>query len=87
LGYPDAGQGLFGAGQGLFGNEDTRRRRSRLDSSSHAWRAQELKRDATVLDASNSAEAMNIVSQNPDLDLVLLDLTLPDRDGFSVLAD
>jgi CheY-like chemotaxis protein len=46
-----------------------------------------LKRDATVLDASNSAEAMNIVSQNPDLDLVLLDLTLPDRDGFSVLAD
>lgn len=46
-----------------------------------------LKRDATVLDASNSAEAMNIVSHNPDIDLVLLDLTLPDRDGFSVLAE
>jgi DNA-binding NarL/FixJ family response regulator len=46
-----------------------------------------LKRDATVLDASTSAEAINIVSHNADLDLVLLDLTLPDRDGFSVLAE
>src|SRR5690349_1494156 len=46
-----------------------------------------LKRDATVLDASTSAEAIKILSHNPDLDLVLLDLTLPDRDGFSVLAE
>ena len=46
-----------------------------------------LKRDASVLDASNSAEALNIVSHNPDIDLVLLDLSLPDRDGFSVLAE
>jgi len=46
-----------------------------------------LKRDASVFDASNSAEALNIVSHNPDIDLVLLDLSLPDRDGFSVLAE
>ena len=46
-----------------------------------------LKRDAVVLEATNSAEAMARLAENPDAELVLLDLTLPDRDGFAVLTD
>ncbi len=46
-----------------------------------------LRRDAVVLDASNSKQAMQIIANHPDLSLILLDLTLPDRDGFSVLAE
>jgi DNA-binding NarL/FixJ family response regulator len=46
-----------------------------------------LRRDAVVLSASNCNQAMQIVANHPDLGLVLLDLTLPDRDGFSVLAE
>ena len=47
----------------------------------------ELRSDASVFEASNSQQAMRIVEDHPDLDLILLDLNLPDRDGFSVLAD
>jgi DNA-binding NarL/FixJ family response regulator len=46
-----------------------------------------VKRDSVVLDACNSAQAMEIIANNPDIGLILLDLTLPDRDGFSVLAE
>ena len=46
-----------------------------------------LKRDAVVLEATNSAEAMARLVENPDAELILLDLTLPDRDGFAVLTD
>ena len=46
-----------------------------------------LKRDAVVLEATNSAEAMARLAENPDVELILLDLTLPDRDGFAVLTD
>jgi DNA-binding NarL/FixJ family response regulator len=46
-----------------------------------------LRRDAVVLEASNSAKAMQIITENPDLGLILLDLNLPDRDGFSVLTE
>lgn len=46
-----------------------------------------LRRDAVVLDAMNSAEAMARLAENPDTDLILLDLGLPDRDGFDVLAE
>lgn len=47
----------------------------------------ELRSDASVFEASNSQQAVRIVEDHPDLDLILLDLNLPDRDGFSVLAD
>jgi DNA-binding NarL/FixJ family response regulator len=47
----------------------------------------ELKRDAEVVEASNCGQAMRLVEEHADLDLILLDLTLPDRDGFSVLAE
>jgi|SRR5215472_291151 len=46
-----------------------------------------LRRDAVVLEATNNAEAMARLAENPDTGLILLDLTLPDRDGFDVLAD
>jgi DNA-binding NarL/FixJ family response regulator len=47
----------------------------------------ELKRDANVLEASNCVQAMQIIEAHPDLELVLLDLSLPDRDGASVLSE
>jgi DNA-binding NarL/FixJ family response regulator len=46
-----------------------------------------ITRNPLVLEATNSAQAMQIVDGNPDLDLILLDLTLPDRDGFALLAE
>ncbi len=30
---------------------------------------------------------MQVIAEHPDLELILLDLNLPDRDGFSVLAE
>ena len=47
----------------------------------------ELTSDATVLEASDSRQAMRLIEAHPDLHLILLDLNLPDRDGFAVLAD
>src|SRR5215475_4164724 len=47
----------------------------------------ELAADATVLEASDCRQAMRLIEAHPDLHLILLDLNLPDRDGFSVLAD
>jgi len=47
----------------------------------------QLNPDTVLLEASDCAEAMCLVEQHPDLDLILLDLTLPDRDGFSMLAE
>jgi DNA-binding SARP family transcriptional activator len=47
----------------------------------------QLPRETVIFEASNSREAMRIVEEHPDLGLVLLDINLPDRDGFSVLAD
>lgn len=46
-----------------------------------------LRRDIVVLEASNSAKAMQVIADHPDVNLILLDLTLPDRDGFSVLEE
>jgi DNA-binding NarL/FixJ family response regulator len=47
----------------------------------------EVKGDATVLEASSCGKAMQVIAEHPDLDLILLDLNLPDRDGFSVLTE
>ena len=47
----------------------------------------ELKGDATVFEASNCREAMQLIAEHSDLGLILLDLNLPDRDGFSVLTE
>jgi len=48
----------------------------------------ELKGDADVLEASDCRQAMALIAENADdLGLILLDLGLPDRDGFSALAE
>jgi DNA-binding NarL/FixJ family response regulator len=46
-----------------------------------------LRRDAVVLEAPDYKKAMQVIANHPDIGLILLDLTLPDRDGFSVLAE
>src|SRR5258708_944504 len=43
--------------------------------------------DVAVFEAANSRATVEFVQQHPDLDLMLLDLGLPDRDGFSLLAE
>jgi DNA-binding NarL/FixJ family response regulator len=48
---------------------------------------QELEADTAIIEASDSRECMQCVAEHSDLDLVLLDLTLPDRDGFAVLTE
>jgi DNA-binding NarL/FixJ family response regulator len=47
----------------------------------------ELKRQAAVIEASDAAQAMIAIEQNQDLELVLLDLSLPDRDGLEMLTE
>ena len=47
----------------------------------------QLKREAVIFEASNSRQAMRIVEEHPDISLILLDINLPDRDGFSVLRE
>jgi len=47
----------------------------------------ELRPDAVILDAPNACQARRQVADHPDLELVLLDLTLPDGSGFDVLAE
>jgi DNA-binding NarL/FixJ family response regulator len=47
----------------------------------------QLKSNATVLQAVDGREAIRHVSEHADIDFVLLELTLPDRDGFSLLVE
>ncbi len=46
-----------------------------------------LRRDAVVLEAANYKQAKQAIADNHDIGLILLDLTLPDRDGLSVLSE
>jgi DNA-binding NarL/FixJ family response regulator len=46
-----------------------------------------LQRGVVVLEAADSQQAFAIIAGNPDIELILLDLTLPDRDGLSVLTE
>lgn len=47
----------------------------------------ELTASAVVMDAGDGRQAMGLIESHTDLDLVLLDLGLPDRDGLNMLAD
>ena len=47
----------------------------------------ELDGEAAILEASDSREAMRLIEEHPEVDLILLDLNLPDRDGFTVLSE
>ena len=44
-----------------------------------------LDEQVDLLEASNCDLAIQYVSENPDLDLVLLDLNMPGKDGFAAL--
>lgn len=47
----------------------------------------ELRPEATILEAPDSRQAERLVAEQPDIALILLDLNLPDCDGFAVLAE
>ncbi len=47
----------------------------------------ELQGDAAIFEASDGCEAIQLAKQHVDLELILLDLKLPDRDGFEMLAE
>jgi DNA-binding NarL/FixJ family response regulator len=47
----------------------------------------ELRSDAMVLEAPDGGQAMALIGEHADIGLILLDLNLPDRDGFSMLAE
>src|SRR5215510_7500232 len=46
----------------------------------------ELVEDAIVLEAADWRQAMRLIEQHPDLDLILLDMA-PERDRFLALAE
>jgi len=47
----------------------------------------QLRSDATVLEAVDGRETMRLISEHADIGLVLLELNLPDQDGFSLLVE
>ena len=47
----------------------------------------ELRPDTTVLEAENCGQAVRLAEEHADLEVILLDLNLPDGDGFHLLAD
>jgi DNA-binding NarL/FixJ family response regulator len=46
----------------------------------------ELRNDAVVLEAASCQQGMDLMREHADVSLILLDLRLPDRDGFDMLA-
>ncbi len=46
---------------------------------------QQLADEVEMLDTGNFSEGLQLVKQNPDVDLALLDLNMPDSDGVSSL--
>jgi DNA-binding NarL/FixJ family response regulator len=47
----------------------------------------QLKSNATILEAVDGRQTMQLVSEHADIGFVLLELNLPDRDGFSLLGE
>jgi DNA-binding NarL/FixJ family response regulator len=47
----------------------------------------EIGGDAAIFDASSGRQAIRLIEEHSDLSLILLDLNLPDRDGFGLLAE
>jgi DNA-binding NarL/FixJ family response regulator len=47
----------------------------------------DLSKDATVLEAAEYRHAVRLLEEHGEVALVLLDLNLPDRDGFAALAE
>src|SRR5262245_52928695 len=46
-----------------------------------------LNRDVTILEATDGHQALELVSKHTEIQLVVLELNLPGRDGFSVLDE
>jgi len=46
-----------------------------------------LNNNAIILEAASGHQAMQVLSEHADIRLVVLELNLPDRDGFSVLSE
>jgi DNA-binding NarL/FixJ family response regulator len=46
-----------------------------------------LRPNAAILEGSDSRQAMQFIAEHADIGLILLDLNLPGRDGFSILAE
>lgn len=44
-----------------------------------------IRTDTTILDADSAAQALEHVANHPDIDLILLDLSMPDSEGFETL--
>lgn len=47
----------------------------------------DLRPEAVVLEAADAAHAVALLAEQPDIALILLDLSLPDRDGLGLLAE
>lgn len=47
----------------------------------------ELRPEAAVLEAPDGARTVALLAEHPDIALILLDLSLPDRDGLALLAE
>jgi len=47
----------------------------------------ELRSDAVVIEAASCQQGMDLMREHADVSLILLDLRLPDRDGFDMLAE
>jgi DNA-binding NarL/FixJ family response regulator len=47
----------------------------------------ELKGDVSILEAPGCVPAGRLIAEHPDIELVLLDLNLPDGDGFAMLGE
>jgi len=49
--------------------------------------AREVSRETQIIEAGSAAEALALLEQNPDVDLILLDLYMPGRSGLDLLSD
>jgi two-component system, NarL family, nitrate/nitrite response regulator NarL len=47
----------------------------------------QLEAEAVVLQAGTAEEGLAIVAQNPDLDIVILDIAMPGMDGLEAIAE
>ena len=47
----------------------------------------ELQADAATIEAADARSAIERIGEHPDIELILLDLALPDRSGFDLLAE
>ena len=59
-----------------------------VDDSSNIWRllAHNLGRKFTVLTAANAVEALDILARGEKTDLLVVDISMPGMDGFSLTA-